>query len=132
MKSILTLCFVLLLIQIKAQQIGEHKVLGSTIATLTQEDKILVLTYRDFRFKDSKEYLTVKIESISVDSLYSEIEAVFVNKKNRDYYKTIDVGKYQLTISYHREMGETTAKITLITGGYFFLNKKGLNKLFGR
>ena len=119
--------------------IGKNESLGAYVELYyrigEEEDTTFVLMYQNKNYKT-----IVDIESITffggmdvIDKLYSYMTSVFLdeNKKNKDYKVHFALGDKDVIVSNERTMGNNWVRFWT-SDGYFVLNEKQVNKLFGK
>ena len=118
--------------------IGEVKSMGSLVARLEysviHSDTIYSIFYRNRKYQQiiDIKYISFKGGQKTLDQLEEIFLSVFSdeNRKNKEYKMSFKLGDQQVIISNETTMGIVGAQF-FTEEGYFSLNKKMVNKLFG-
>jgi hypothetical protein len=131
--------------QIEEQQarewktIGELKTLGLTKArmqfTVSGSDTSFMLFMKDFTKQPENNYFSIVFNSTgdTFSKCYTLLISFFddENRKDKDYMKTVKLGKTMLNIQHQGLIGSAGIRLTT-NDGYITLSKKDVDKLFGK
>jgi hypothetical protein len=116
--------------------IGEVKSGGKFVAELSSTvmstgDTLYLINYqnREYQRIISVESISFLKDGNTLEDLYNALNSFFEDKEkqSKDYNLDVQVGRRTLNLSYYK------GNVMIITReGYFILNKKQLDKLFGK
>lgn len=117
--------------------VGEVKAGSNFIADLTYrvygKDTIAAIVYHNCEYSTLYDVQDISFNKSQTNDLYLTLKTFFTNEniKNKEYELKFELGKNHIVASNYRILGITGIRISVTGGGYFFLNAKQLEKLFG-
>lgn len=103
---------------------------GTLIQKIKDGDTSYILEFKNYADKEQHQ-VSFNEKGGALNSLYNILASFFFsgNKKNKDYKRTFKLGEEDISCTYDR----TASFVVFSTNkGYFMMNEKQLNKLFGK
>ena len=107
-----------------------HGSQGSLIQKIKDADTTYILEFKNYTDKDMHQ-VVFNEKGGALNTLYNILASFFYsgNKKNKDYKRTFKLGDEDITCTYEKT---ATSVVFSTNKGYFLINEKQLNRLFGK
>lgn len=124
---------------IKDTEVGKVKILGQTIAELSYRvidtDTIYYLLYKNQKYTQLTDFKVIKFDGVddTKEAFYNVLKSFFTDpeKSKKGYKETITLGETRIILTKRKDYGIEYVEL-FTTDGYFNIQEKWLNKLFGK